>query len=153
MRNRQDPAEVPLCDACRRIPLSHLALDIAEPLEGWLAFFEKRGVIVMDDHLGRPSVRRHVLGDLIAEQREREARLVQEAAERAARMTAPIGAGVPALNENASAYESLLAVGAVSPVEEFGFAPKPRFLAEALEEGQMQQAAEREAVRRRKEER
>jgi hypothetical protein len=41
--------------------------------------------------------------------------------------------------------------GSMSPAEEFGQWAKPRFLEEALEEGQRRQAAEREAVRRRKE--
>jgi hypothetical protein len=54
--------ETPLCDACRRVPASYLALDIAEPLEGWLGFFAKKNVIVMDDHLGRASIPRYVLG-------------------------------------------------------------------------------------------
>jgi hypothetical protein len=57
MNTATEGIETPLCDACRRIPISHLSLDIAEPIEGWLEFFVKRNVIVMDDHLGRPSIR------------------------------------------------------------------------------------------------
>jgi hypothetical protein len=145
-----DSTEAPLCDACRRIPLSHLALDIDEPLVGWQAYFEERHVQVFDDAIGRPSVARYVLGDLIAEQREREARLVEEAAEKAATLEQPVGVGVPAL-ENAGPYESMMAAGSVSPAEEFGQRPKPRFLEEQLEAGARQQAAEQEAIRRRKE--
>jgi hypothetical protein len=141
--------EPPVCDACRRIPLSYLALDIDEPIEGWMAFFEKRNVAVMDDPVGRPSVARFVLTQLLDEQREREARMVAEAAERATRETAVVGAGVPAL-EDGTAYESLLAPEAVSPQEEYG-RPRPNFLVEELEAGQRHQVAEQEAARRRKE--
>jgi hypothetical protein len=45
----------------------------------------------------------------------------------------------------------MMAAGSVSPAEEFGQWAKPRFLEEQLEEGARRQAAEREAVRRRKE--
>jgi hypothetical protein len=69
-----DSTEAPVCDSCRRIPISHLALDIAEPLVGWEAFFPERGVM-MDDAVGRPSVARHILADLLDEHRAREARL------------------------------------------------------------------------------
>ena len=37
---QHDSTEAPLCDACRRIPISHLALDFSEPLVGWEAFFD-----------------------------------------------------------------------------------------------------------------
>ena len=147
---QQDSTEAPLCDACRRIPISHLSLDVSEPVVGWMEFFEERYITVMDDSLGRPSVARHVLGDLIAEQRAREARLAEEAAKAAT--LEPVPVGIPAL-EGSTAYETMMsAAGAgTSPAEEFGRWAKPRFLEEALEEGQRRQAAEREAVRRRKE--
>jgi hypothetical protein len=147
---QHDSTKAPLCDACRRIPISHLALDVSEPLVGWEAFFEARNVMVMDDSLGRPSVARYVLGDLIAEEREREARLVEEAAVKAAMLEQPVPVGVPAL-EDAGPYESMMAAGSVSPQQEFSQWAKPRFLEEQLEQGARQQAAEREAVRRRKE--
>jgi hypothetical protein len=148
--NTMGQHEAPLCDACRRIPISHLALDVSEPLVGWAALFEARDVQVFDDAIGRPSVARYVLGDLIAEQRARDARLAEEAAANAATLKQPVPAGVPAL-EKAGPYESMMAAGSVSPAEEFGQWAKPRFLEEALEEGQRRQAAEREAVKRRKE--
>jgi hypothetical protein len=146
---QHDSSEAPVCDTCRRIPLSHLSLDVSEPLVGWEAFFEERYITVMDDSLGRPSVARHVLADLIAEQRAHESRLTEEAAQTAVDRQ-PVPVGVPAL-ENAGAYESMMAAGSVSPSEEFGRWAKPRFLEEQLEEGARRQAAEREAVRRRKE--
>jgi hypothetical protein len=139
---QHDSTEAPLCDACRRIPISHLALDVSEPLVGWEAFFEARHVQVFDDAIGRPSVARYVLGDLIAEQRERDARLAEEAAAKAAMLEQPVPVGVPAL-ENAGPYESMMAAGSVSPAEEFGQRPKPRFLEEELEAGARQQAAAR----------
>jgi hypothetical protein len=145
-----DSTEAPICDACRRVPLSYLSLDLSEPLVGWEAFFEERGVMIMDDAVGRPSVPRHVLADLLDEQRARDARLAEEAAANAATLEQPVPVGVPAL-ENAGPYESMMAAGRVSPTEEFGQWAKPRFLEEQLEEGARRQAAEREAVRRRKE--
>jgi hypothetical protein len=51
-----------------------MSLDIDEPIGGWEQFFEARNITVMDDALGRPLVARYVLGNLIAEHKEREAR-------------------------------------------------------------------------------
>jgi hypothetical protein len=93
---QHDSTEAPVCDSCRRIPLCYLSLDLDEPLVGWQAYFEERYITVMDDALGRPSVARHVFGDRIAEQREREARLAEEAAQKAVDRQ-PVPAGVPAL--------------------------------------------------------
>jgi hypothetical protein len=149
--NTMEQHEAPLCDACRRIPISHLALDVAEPIVGWEAFFEERNVQVFDDAIGRPSVPRYVLGDLLAEQRARDARLAEEAAAKAATLEQPVAVGVPALDEGATAYETMMSAGSTTPQEEFAFAPKPNFVVEELEAGQRRQAAEREAVRRRKE--
>jgi hypothetical protein len=145
-RSERDDS-TPVCDACRRVPLSYLSLDLDEPITGWLRFFEERGVMIMDDAVGRPSVARHVLADLLDEQREREARLAEEAP---ATLEQPVPVGIPAL-EGSTAYETMMSAAGTSPVEEFGQWAKPRFLQEALEEGQRRQAAEREAVRRRKE--
>jgi hypothetical protein len=149
---QHDSTEAPLCDACRRIPLSHLSLDVSEPLVGWEAYFEERYITVMDDAIGRPSVSRHVLGDLIAEQREREARLAEEAAAKADALRQPVSVGVPAL-EGVGAFESLMAAGNVSPQQEFGGRPRPRFLEEQLEEGSRHQAAEQERIKQRKQRR
>jgi hypothetical protein len=67
---QHDSTEAPLCDACRRIPISHLSLDVSEPLVGWSAFFEERYITVMDDSLGRPSVARHVVADLLVSEHD-----------------------------------------------------------------------------------
>jgi hypothetical protein len=157
MRQRHDEPQVDrrertmddgtLCAACRTVPLSHLHLDLSEPVQGWEMFLAERSIEIVEDVSGRPSIPRWALTRLLDERRERE-RTVAEAAERATRMTAAVGAGVPALPDS-TAYESLLAPEAVSPQEEFG-RPRPNFLEEALEAGSRAQAAEREAVKRRK---
>jgi len=147
---QHDSTEAPVCGCCRRVPISYLALDLDEPVEGWLSLFAQRGIEVAEDHLGRPSVGRRVLSHLLDEQREREARLASERAETAAAARPDVGVGVPAL-EGATAYESLLAPDAETPAQEFGYVPPPNFLEEALEAGSRHQAAERDAVRRRKE--
>ena len=68
--------EATICDGCRLIPLSHLSLDLSEPVVvGWEQLLAERGVEIVLDDIGRPSVPRHVLGELLAERREREARL------------------------------------------------------------------------------
>jgi hypothetical protein len=150
-----EEAEVRICDACNRVPLSHLSLDIAEPLTGWTMFFRERGIEVTADDVGRASVPRRVLGELLAEHREREARLAAQRAEQATARKAPVPAGVPAV-EGASPFESMAAgPGYVTPQQELG-RPKPRFLDEALAEGQRQAAvkraeAEAEAVKRARE--
>ena len=59
----------PLCGCCRRIPVSYLALDLDEPVEGWVSYFADRDIEVASDHLGRASVARWVVADLLDEQR------------------------------------------------------------------------------------
>ena len=143
--NTMDSTEAPpLCGCCRRVPVSHLALDVSEPLVGWEAFFEERYITVMDDSLGRPSVSRHVLGDLIAEQREREARL----AERPQPEREPVAAGLPA-QEGMSAAESMMASpGYMSARDEFERFPRPSFLDEEFARAREHQRAEQEVARR-----
>ena len=126
--------ETPLCDACRRVPLSHLHLDVEPPIGGWLEFFRKRGIEVADDHLGRPSVRRGVLGDLLDERKEREARQ----AERPRPERTPVPAGVPAAGEDLSAFETMMAQPDYQSLHDEVGRPKPRFLEEQLAEGQRQ---------------
>jgi hypothetical protein len=133
------------CSFCKRVPVSHLALDVPEPITGWAAYFAERNITVLPDGAGRPSVARHVLADLLDEQKEREARL----AERTRPEAAPVRpAGVPAL-EGSSPYESMMAAGGVSPAEEFG-RPRPDFLGDELAAGRRHTAEQAEAVRRRK---
>jgi hypothetical protein len=124
------------------IPVRHLSLDLDEPLSGWELALLERGVEILEDDLGRPCVRRKVLGELLREERERLARIEAESAARVAAAVAPLPGGLPAL-EGGSAMESLMAndPGYRSPSEEFGQRPKPRFLEEALEAGARHQAA------------
>jgi hypothetical protein len=73
-----DPAEL--------IPLSHLALDLDQPSVGWAAYITGRGIEVVVDDIGRPSVSRSDARQLFDERREAEARQAakREAAEREA---------------------------------------------------------------------
>lgn len=134
--------------ACRTIPLTHLHLDVAEPIIGWEAFFAARAVEVTVDDVGRPSIPREVLGELLAEQRTREERLAKELAENLA--ADPVPAGVPA-QEGSSPFESMAAgEGFTTVADEFG-SPRPNFLEEALAEGQQAARdleAEAKAVKR-----
>jgi hypothetical protein len=141
---QHDSTEAPLCDACRRIPISHLSLDVSEPVLGWSAFFEERYITVMDDSLGRPSVARHVLGDLIAEQREREARL----AELPQPEREPVAAGIPALEGMSAAETMMAAPGFTSLRDEFERFPRPSFLDEEFARTREHQRAEQEVARR-----
>jgi hypothetical protein len=142
----QDP-KVVACDACQLVPLTHLSLDLDEPTAGWAAMLAGRQVEVVEDDLGRPSVPRRVLGELLADREDQEARMAGLRAELAARRD-PIPAGVPAL-ANATAFESLAAAGMVTVAQEFGRVPKPNFVVESLDAGRKQvadQRAEHEAV-------
>ena len=40
------------------VPLSHLSLDLPKPPSGWVAYLTGRGVAVVEDDLGRPSIPR-----------------------------------------------------------------------------------------------
>ena len=146
----QDPEETE-CALCKTIPVSHLSLDLPEPVTGWERALAERGVEVVLDTLGRPAVRREALAELLAESREREARLAAQRAEQATAPRAPVPAGIPALADDASPFESLAAgPGYVTPQQEFG-RPKPTFLDEELEQGRRREAdrrAEAEAVKR-----
>jgi hypothetical protein len=150
MKRMDGNTETPLGAPCRTVPISYLHLDLAEPVAGWERALADRGIEVTQDAAGRPSIPRWALAKLIDEQRERERRLAEEAAAKAATLVQPVGVGVPAI-EDGDAYASMMVAGAVSPAEEFGAVPRPNFLQEELEAGARRQAAEREAVRWRKE--
>jgi hypothetical protein len=51
------------------IPLSHLALDLPEPSEGWALFLGRRGISFRSDDLGRDSISRGDAKRLLDEQR------------------------------------------------------------------------------------
>jgi hypothetical protein len=143
--------EAPPCDACRRVPLAHLSLDVDEPVGGWTAYFDAKHITVMDDALGRPSVARHVLADLIYERKERERRVLEEAAQLASDNEGlPVPAGVPA-REGLDAFETMMSAETyVSPEDEFRGFPRPSFLDEEFARTRQHQRAEAEVVRQRK---
>jgi hypothetical protein len=139
-----------ICDTCRTIPISYLSLDVDEPVGGWLAFFGEKNIEVAPDDLGRLSVPRRVLGELLTEQREREARIAAQRAEEAAAQAAPVPAGVPA-GEGLSAFETMVAQPGYQTIEDELGRPKPNFLDEELAEGRRREAekqAEAELVKR-----
>ena len=112
-------------------------------MSGWSEFFRECGIEVAPDDLGRPSVPRQVLGELLVEQEQHDARVAAQRAEQAAAQKAPVPAGVPAL-EGASPFESLIAAGGVvTPAQEFGRHPAPNFLDEELAAGRRQAAEQR----------
>ena len=59
------------------IPLSHLALDLDVPPEGWTVYLEGRGIAVVADDLGRLAIARSDARQLFVERRENEARKAQ----------------------------------------------------------------------------
>ena len=63
------------------IPLSVLELDLPAPAVGWLVELDRRGIQVVDDDIGRPSISRDDAKMLLHEQREVEARRREMAAE------------------------------------------------------------------------
>ena len=63
------------------VPLSHLELDLAAPVEGWPSFLAARGVEITLYDIGRMSISRGEARTLLVEQREREARGREKAAE------------------------------------------------------------------------
>lgn len=126
-----------ICNSCRFIPITHLGQDVAEPIVGWTAFFAERGVEVVEDDLGRASVPRQVLADLLAEARDREVREEARQAEQIAAASGDlVSVGVPALDGDASAFESMVSTPSfVSADDEFRRVPRPRFLERLLDEG------------------
>ena len=138
------------------IPVSHLSLDLDEPLAGWPAYLEAEGIDVIEDDLGRPAISRLVFGAMVraaATKRKMEAEQsalrVAEAAQAAQRIRVPVS--VPA-QEGMTPYESLVAAdgGIVTPEMEFGIGrDKPRFLEDAIDQGRAE--IERARVQRRAE--
>jgi hypothetical protein len=85
------------------VPLSVLALDLAEPPEGWPNFLGARAIAIVPDDLGRDSIPRQAARRLLDEQREQVLRQAalrrvheQEAVEADERRRAQIWRGVPA---------------------------------------------------------
>jgi hypothetical protein len=92
-------------------------------------------------------VPRHVLADLIDEQRARDARLAEEAAANAATLKQPAPFGIPA-RDGLSAHETMVAAdGYTSLRDEFERFPRPSFLDEEFARTREHQRAEQEVAR------
>jgi hypothetical protein len=85
------------------VPLSVLALDLAEPVEGWPNFLGARAIAIIPDDLGRDCVSRQAARRLLDEKRESDLRQAalrrlaeQQAVEDDERRRALIWKGVPA---------------------------------------------------------
>ena len=133
------------------IPISHLSLDLGEPIVGWAASLSERGIELLEDDIGRKAISREDARTLMAEHREREARDFEDQRRRLAELgDRKIPAGVPVLEEGATPFESMVAGGDyVSVAQEFG-RPRPNFLEEELAAGQRESAEQRRAVARMK---
>ena len=59
------------------IPLSHLALDLPVPAEGWADFLGRRAIAFVPDDIGRDSIRRSDAQRLLHEQRANELRVAK----------------------------------------------------------------------------
>ena len=62
------------------IPLSELQLDLDAPGDGWPAYLAARGVPIVEDDIGRPSISRSDARQLFIERRESEVRRREVAA-------------------------------------------------------------------------
>ena len=153
MRN-EATAEVTVehCDCCRLVPVSHLSLDLHEPIGGWEMFLREQVIDVQTDDLGRPAIARSVFGALVREQASMQKLLAEQTALRVAEMAGaqrrtPMPAGVPAI-EGMSAMETVMSGPDYrSPRDEFGN-PRVDWIAEQLE-GDANRRAEEDRRRRR----
>jgi hypothetical protein len=100
------------------VPLSQLTLDLPEPAAGWAAELAARGIAVVADDLGRPSITRGAARELFAEHREQRAaaarhreEIEQRAieADRAFRAALPAGVSFDAVPAGMSAGMLMMA--------------------------------------------
>jgi hypothetical protein len=57
------------------IPVSHIGLELPEPVGGWAVYLTGRGIPILADDIGRPSISRADAKQLFAEQAEHERRV------------------------------------------------------------------------------
>jgi hypothetical protein len=122
------------------IPLALVALQADESIE--LVADRLRDVVRFDD-VGMRVIPSVAAREFFFERAEQEARVANQARRlEETHEPSPIPVGVPAL-EDASPFASLMAADSsyASPSEEFGGRPKPRFVQEAIEQGERQLAA------------
>jgi hypothetical protein len=62
------------------VPLSYLELDLPTPVSGWQIELGRRGIEILTDDIGRPSISRDAVRQLLDEQRENELRQREAAA-------------------------------------------------------------------------
>jgi hypothetical protein len=100
------------------IPLSELERDLPAPVGGWAAELGRRGLVVVEDDLGRAAVPRDVARALFAEAREAEARAARRreeteqrvvAADEARRAALPPGIPAGAVPTGMTAAELMMA--------------------------------------------
>ena len=144
-----------ICDGCRLIPVSHLGLDIAEPIGGFRSMLDRNAIEVVTDDLGRDAITREALGQLLAERREREARLAAEAKKRRAETKPkPVFVGAPGRDDMTPAEAMFAAEGDsyTTPESEFG-RPGAGTVMQELMDAQFTEARRRDAERRARKER
>lgn len=99
------------------VPLSVLNLDLPAPAGGWAVELGRRGVVIIEDDLGRAAVPRSVARSLLAERREQEATAARAreelerrvvAADEARRAAMPKGIPVSAVPTGMSAAELMM---------------------------------------------
>jgi hypothetical protein len=99
------------------VPLSVIALDLPAPAAGWAFELERRGIPIVLDDIGRPSISRDAARDLLTEHCENEARtarqweeIEQRAIEADQRFRASLPAGIrsDAVPEGVSAAELMM---------------------------------------------
>jgi hypothetical protein len=83
------------------VPLSELSLDLPVPVDGWLVELGRRGLVIVEDDLGRAAVSRVVARSLFAEHRSQQeaaarkrAQIEQQAVEEDQRFRASLPGGV-----------------------------------------------------------
>jgi hypothetical protein len=103
------------------IPISQLALDLPAPGPDWATYLRNRGIEVTVDDVGRPSVSRAVVKQLIQEKKDADARAYELAARRdaefEAQRLATLRPGVPwwKLDGATPAEAMLMAAKAAEP--------------------------------------
>ena len=145
------------CVGCVSVPLSILQLDVDTPLGGWEPLFAELNIKTLTDHIGRRSVSAAAARQLLKAARRRDELFAEDldrrTAELAAKYPVPVAVGVPAV-DGMTPYEAMVAAGGiVTPEQEFGGRPKPRFLLDELEAGARAQAEERRLAEERAKER
>src|SRR5215207_9064011 len=109
------------------VSLVLIAAEVNEPIE---LVADRFGEAVQLDDIGMRAVPAEVVRQFLTERAEQTARMEEQSRRlQEAHEPSPVGRGVPALSDDASPFESLMAADPsyASPQEEFGAWAKPRF--------------------------